>query len=447
MTTSDRPTSDAPQTDRPTTDRPMTERTADRLSTERPIVHFDHHSKEFHETRHQRWAEARSCPVAYNPSYGGFWVVSGYDEVAAVSRDAETFSSKYVAESPDGIDYLGITGVPRIQGVPTIGIAEVEGPVHQALRRVLNPFLSPPAVERMRPMMQRVASWFMDQRIESGTMDLVGDLTSPVPAVMTLELIGLPCDAWAHYGELFHATIAFTPGVPEYDRAIGNVPAMMAELLEEASARRKRPADDLLTALVNLRIEGDRLITDDELTSVLWNLVGGGLDTTTSLTSLALYHLDTHHDQRHDLAQRPELMGPATEEFLRYSSVSETLTRTVTADTELGGQQLRRGDHLMLSWLSANWDERAFDSPEDVVLDRSPNAHLAFGVGAHRCIGMHLARTMFAVLMNEVLARVPDYRIDREAARFYRNPELAGVVVMPATFTAGPVVGPAERPF
>ncbi|MEJ7582622.1 MAG: cytochrome P450 [Acidimicrobiales bacterium] len=415
---------------------------------DRPIVDFDHHSNEFHQNRHAEWAELRTCPVAFNPRFGGFWVVSSYDEVATVSRDGETFSSKYVAHSDDGIDYLGITGVPRAKTMPTAGIAEVEGPIHQALRRVINPFLVPHAVDRLQPLMERIATWFLDQRIESGEMDLVLDLTNPVPAILTMELVGLPLDSWQHYAELFHGTVAHGPGNPEFDQALANLPAMLAELGEEAAARRSSPRDDLLTALVDLRLDDGRQLTDDEVRSVLWNLVGGGLDTTTSLTSLALHHLNEHPELRAELIERPELIGTATEEFLRYLSVNESLTRTVTRDVELGGQQLRRGDHLMLSWLSANRDGSTFERADEVVLDRAPNPHLALGVGPHRCIGMHMARTMFQVLMREVLMRIPDYRVDREATRFYAgNPELNGVVRMPATFTPGPVVGPPERPF
>jgi cytochrome P450 len=102
----------------------------------------------------------------------------------------------------------------------------------------------------------------------------------------------------------------------------------------------------------------------------------------------------------------------------------------------------------MLSWLSANRDERVFDNPDEVVLDRTPNPHLAFGIGPHRCIGMHMARTMFQVLVTEVLERIPDYQIDESATRLYTgNPELNGVVTMPATFTPGSRLGPDERPF
>ena len=415
---------------------------------ERVTVDFDHHSRDFQDHRHAGWAELRKCPVAFSPEHGGFWVVSGYEEVKAVSRDAVTFSSEFRPDPPDDVKYLGICGLPRLKGLPAAGIAEAESSYHQVLRRVLNPFLLPPAVQRLEPFMQQVATWFLDRKIGSGAMDVVLDFTNPVPAIMTMGLIGLPCEEWEPWAELFHATVAYPYNAPEYAQALGRVPEMMGGLLKEAADRRRHPRDDILTALVECKVDGERSLSDEELTGVLWNLVGGGLDTTTSLTSLSLYHLDEHPELRRQLIEHPELLPTATEEFLRYFSVNETLTRTVTSEVELGGQQLHRGDFVLLSWLSANLDESTFDDPERVILDRSPNPHLAFGVGPYRCIGMHLARTMFQILMTEVLTRIPDYRIDRSATKFYEaNPQLAGVVEMPATFTPGPVIGPSERPF
>jgi cytochrome P450 len=417
------------------------------VGADRAEVDFDHHSSTFLGNRHEEWAELRRCPVAFSPRYGGFWVVSGYDEVKAVARDIETYSSEYRPDPPDGVPYLGICGLPRAPGIPPAGIAEAEPGLHQVLRRVLNPFLLPPAVARTEPFAREVTTWFLDQKVATGEMDLVLDLLNPVPAVMTMQLIGLPCAEWEPWADLFHATVAHPPRAPEYARAVARVPEMMAGLLAEAAERRRDPRDDVLSALVECRVDG-RALTDEELTAVLWNLVGGGLDTTTSLTALALHHLDGHHGLRRQLMAHPELLGPATEEFLRYFSVNETLTRTVTTDVQLGDQQLHRGDRVLLSWLSANLDEGTFDDAESVVLDRSPNPHLAFGVGPYRCIGMHAARSMFAVMMTEVLTRIGDYEIDREQTRFYQaNPQLAGVVAMPARFTPGPTVGPAERPF
>lgn len=419
--------------------------------SERPIVDFDHHDPGFHAERVERWAELRRCPVSFNERYGGFWVASTHEAVEQVSRDGETYSSRHLPEPEDGVTWLGIAGIPRGRMIPTSGMAEVEGPTHLALRRVLNTRLVPNAVKEMRPLMEAAARWFLDQRIEAGALDLVLDYTSPVPAIMTMHLVGLPLDDWSLYAELFHGTVAYRPGQPEFRAAVGNVPTMLARLGEEAAARRAAPRDDLLSDLVTMEVpdgRASRQLTDDEVRSVLWNLVGGGLDTTTSLTSLSLLHLARHPGQRRRLIDDPNLVHGATEEFLRYFSVNESLTRTVARDTELCGQQLQRGDHLMLSWLSANRDPAVFDRPDEVILDRAPNPHLAFGVGPHRCIGMHLARVMFQVLLREVLDRIPDYEVDVAATQLYAgNPELNGVVRMPATFTPGPRLGPAARPF
>ncbi len=415
--------------------------------SDRPLVEFDHHSGAFHANRHAEWRELRKCPVAYNPAFGGFWVVSGYDAVAEVSRDGDAYSSRHARAADDGVDYLGIAGIPRPRSTPTLGIAEVEGPVHVALRRVLNPFLAPNVIEHLTPRIRGVAAWFVDQRVESGAIDFVDDLASPVPAILTMELIGLPLGGWRRYVDLFHGTTAYASGSPEHSRAVANVPAMLAELQEEARSRRRGPRDDLLSALVALRLDDGRALTDDEVGSVVWNLVGGGVDTTGSLTSLALKHLDEHHDLRQQLIERPELLPAATEEYLRYFSVSESLTRTVTRDVELCGQRLQRGDHVLISFLSANRDEARFERPDEVILDRAPNPHLALGVGPHRCIGMHMARAMFRTLVREVLARIPDYATDRAATVLYdRNPNLNGVVKLPATFTPRSMIG-LESPF
>jgi cytochrome P450 len=418
------------------------------VTDDRPEVDFDQFSPEFSQNRHGEWAKMRArCPVAHNPNYGGFWVVSGYDEVVAVSRDGTTFSSKYEENSPDGIEYIGIMGVPRMEGVPSAKIAEVEGAEHQALRRLLNPFMLPGAMAEYRSFAEQCATWLLDQKIAEGTMDMVDDFTNPVPALLTMKMVGLPCESWPYYGEVFHAMNAYEPDSEGYNQALAKMGDMIGELLGVAEARRTEPRQDILSKLVALELEDGRRLNEEELVGVLWNLIGGGLDTTTSMTTLSLYHLDAHHDLRRRLIDEPELMPSATEEFLRFTSVNETLSRTVTQDVELGGQKLSRGDFLIVSWLSANFDEKVFERPDEVILDRTPNPHMAFGVGSHRCIGMHIARALFEVMMHEVLTRIPDYVVDRDATEFYKgNPELTGVVTMPVTFTPGTPVGVA-RPF
>ena len=402
------------------------------------IVDFDHHSDEYNLNELAINADLRQkCPVAWNQNYGGFWFLSSYDAVSQTARDDATFSHKYEPNAENGVDYQGEMGVPRPEGQPALGIGEVDGPYHQALRHALAPFFSPGALQKMRPFMEQQSHWFLDQRIKDGEMDLVLDYASPVPAILTMKLMGLPYDNWHLYANLFHSVMAIPQESDEYINAIAKVPEMMQDVLDYAATRRAKPEDDLTSFLIQFEFDGQRL-TDEQLLNILWNLIAGGVDTTTSQTALTLLHLGTHPELRQQLIDHPELYRTATDEFLRYFSVNQTLSRTVTRDVELNGQRLRKNDRVVISWLSANHDEQEFDRPDEVILDRTPNRHLAFGLGPHRCIGSHLARLMSEVMVRAVLDRIPDYRVDLDGVHQYLgNPSMTGLGKLPVTFTPG----------
>ncbi|OOK71993.1 putative cytochrome P450 domain protein [Mycobacterium kansasii] len=179
------------------------------------IVDFDHHSDDFNLNELAVNAELRrTCPVAWNQNYGGFWFLTSYEAVSQAARDGDTFAHKYEPNAPDGIDYQGEMGVPRPEGHPALGIGEVDGPYHQALRRALTPFFSPGAVQKMRPFMEKSTHWFLDQHSADGHMDLVLDYASPVPAILTMRLMGLPYDNWHLYANLFHSVMAVPQDSP-----------------------------------------------------------------------------------------------------------------------------------------------------------------------------------------------------------------------------------------
>jgi cytochrome P450 len=402
------------------------------------IVDFDHHSDAFNLNELAINADLRQqCPVAWNENYGGFWFLSSYEAVSQTARDGDTFAHKYEPNAEDGVDYQGEMGVPRPEGQPALGIGEVDGPYHQALLHALAPFLSPGAVQKLKPFMEQSAHWFIDQKIEDGQMDLVLDYSSPVPAILTMKLMGLPYDNWHLYADLFHNVMAVPQDSDEYLNAITKVPAMMEEVIEFATVRRGKPEDDLTSFLIGFQFDGQRL-TDEQLLNILWNLIGGGVDTTTSQTALTLKHLGTHPAIRQQLIDHPELYRTATDEFLRYFSVNQTLSRTVTHDVELNGQHLRKNDKVVISWLSANHDEKEFENPDEIILDRAPNRHVAFGLGPHRCIGSHLARLMSEVLVKAVLDRIPGYEVDLDNVHQYLgNPSMTGLGKLPVVFTPG----------
>ena len=410
------------------------------------IVAFDHHSDEFNLNELAFNAELRSkCPVAWNENYGGFWFLTSYDAVSQTARDGNTFAHKYEPNAEDGIDYLGEMGVPRPEGQPALGIGEVDGPYHQALRHGLAPYFSPGAVQKLKPFMEELAHRFLDEHIANGQMDLVLDYASPVPAILTMKLMGLPHDDWQLYANLFHSVMAMPQDSPEYAKAIAAVPQMMHGVLKFAATRRANADNDLTSFLIQFEFDGQRL-TDEQLLNILWNLIGGGVDTTTSQTALTLQHLGTHPQLRQQLIDHPELYRTATDEFLRYFSVNQQLSRTVTRDVEINGQQLRRNDQVIISWLAANHDEHEFEKPDEIILDRSPNRHVAFGLGPHRCIGSHLARLMSEVMVKAVLDRIPDYTIDEDNVQQYLgNPAMTGLGRLPVTFKArGAATQPAR---
>jgi cytochrome P450 len=402
------------------------------------VVDFDHHSDEFNLNELAFNAELRQkCPVAWNENYGGFWFLTSYAAVSQTARDGDTFAHKYEPNAADGVDYQGEMGVPRPEGQPALGIGEVDGPYHQALRHALAPFFSPGAVQKMRPFMEQLAHWFLDQRIGDGQMDLVLDYASPVPAILTMKLMGLPYDTWQLYANLFHSVMAVPQDSSEYAEAIAEVPALMQGVLEFAATRRAEAGDDLTSFLIQFEFDGKRL-DDAQLLNILWNLIAGGVDTTTSQTALTLRHLSTNPALRQQLIDHPELHRTATDEFLRYFSVNQQLSRTVTRDVVLGGQTLRRNDQVVISWLGANHDEQEFERPDEIVLDRAPNRHVAFGLGPHRCIGSHLARLMSGVMVKAALDRIPDYQVDLGGVHEYLgNPSMTGLGKLPVTFTPG----------
>ena len=408
-------------------------------------IDVDHQTPGFIADRHRRYAELRDrCPVVFNQHYGGFWMITDYESVAIVARDNDTFAHKYEPESGDGISYRGICGIPRPPYVPRMGVSEIDGPEHADLRRVLNPYMTTRVIERQRSRMEAVSAWFLDQITETGAADLVLDYATPVPAVLTLELMGMESSNWKHYADFFHATSSYEPSDPRFRSAVARRDDMWAELAGFAAFRRANPADDVTTALVTAVIDG-RPLTDDEITGIMWNLVAGGLDTTTSLVSWGLHYLGTHPDDRARLIGDAGLIGAAVEEFLRFYSPSETLTRTATRDVELAGRQIRRGDVVLISWVAANHDPSVFDGADAVRIDRAVNKHLAFGLGGHRCIGSSIARIESELMLGDVLRRLGDYEIDADGFKPYPgNLLMTGVVSMPVMFTPSARSGAAD---
>jgi len=400
------------------------------MSEERPVVEFDHHAPGFQAEDTYRTLREK-CPVAWSDAWGGFWVVSRYHDIANIARKDAVFSSARDAEGHGGMvipEWTTKTSVP----------IELDPPEQMVYRKMLNQVFSPAAAERLQPTINDFVTRTIDGFIERGECDFVEELTGPIPALVTVTLLGLPETEAKPFQRAVHDVFSSAVGTEVAERGAREMERVGEKLLEEIRDRRTHPGDDLLSFFVQQEVDGQKL-SDEIVQSIALLIVGGGMDTTTSLTGQTLVYLSEHPEVRRRLIEDPSLLVPATDEFLRVFAPSQSMARTVTQPVEVGGCMMQPGERVLIPWVAANFDDSVFDSPDTVVLDRPKNRHLSFGLGFHRCVGAHLAKTMFRAMMEQVLTRMPDYRVlpDRIVTYADRGNQ-TGLDSVPAVFTPGP---------
>ena len=407
-----------------------------------PHHHFDRHTPQYREQFQAVTEQMQSrCPVAWTDTYGGHWVAAGGEQVFELARGSHLSNDNDVNGERKG--YKGIQ-IPQQEYSAYFrgGILEMDEPEHRLYRAVLNPYLSPAAVQRWTPVVDEIVRACLDERIEDGRIDFVDDLANVVPAVLTLALMGIPLEDWQLYNEPAHAQVYTPADSPDVPRVAEMYAVMAADLLRNIAEVRQTPRPGLVDALVKLRINGEPA-PEIELLGMLTLLIGGGFDTTTALTAHALEWLSEHPKERARLSRdRDNLLDSATEEFLRFFTPAPGDGRTVAHDCEIAGVRLNEGERLWISWAMANRDPKLFDEPNALVLDRGANRHFSFGLGIHRCIGSNLARIVFKRMLTTVLDRMPDYRCDPAGTVHYDTiGVIQGMKHLPATFTPGPRLG------
>ncbi|MCS7483592.1 cytochrome P450 [Umezawaea endophytica] len=390
----------------------------------RPLVDFDHHSADFRERNHEIMDDLRSrCPVAYTESHGGFWVLTDYRSVAAALRDDELFSS---------CPSVGIPPSP----IPTAILpAETDPPLTGELRAITARHFSRTAVQAAEEGIREMAGDLVDAFVERGECDVVAELATPLPARVILAMLDFDQDRWAEWVDCVHAVLHDRNSDPEKAaEAAGKIFTTISEEME------RRTTDglggDLLSSIMRGTVEG-RPLDALEVTMYAFVMFLAGMDTTSGLFGNALVELDRRPDLRRRLIEDRSLFGAATEEFLRRDTPSQGLARTVTRDTTFFGQRLSAGDSVLMMFAAANRDPEVFDRPHEIDLDRQHYKHFAFGIGAHRCLGANLARTMFRVMLDEVLTRLPDFRVTGPGERFADSGEIHALRSLPIAFSAG----------
>ncbi|MDB5447549.1 MAG: cytochrome [Phenylobacterium sp.] len=422
-----------------------------------PVVdYFDHNAPSYVTDRYDWFETIRRDvgPVFWSPHYGGFWVVIGYPELTQAARNWETFSSRadFSRGCPvEDIELNGLFVPPRTSrqarqsaANSSAGIMLQEDPPEWGVARAaVAPLFSLQAAEKWRERIQRLIDACIDRRIESGRVDLATDIFNIVPAIFSLELVGLPTDNYADVAWLSHTTSHLSADDPRWEEVLarGERAGQPKRLADAVAARKTDRRGDVISTVLNARDKGADL-SDEDIAALGGLIIGAGIDTTSALIGTTFVNLTRFPSLRKRLQEHPEDTRDAFDEFMRIGTPTQGLCRTVMRDTELGGQQMRRGDVVMLCWPAANRDPREYPDPLDIKLERKPKMQVGFGFGNHRCLGQHYARVEFEIIFNTVLRRMPDIEIDVAAAKQFDNCGIVtGWQTLPATFTPGKRIG------
>jgi len=339
--------------------------------------------------------------------------------------------------STDTATFSNAGGVrPKFPPLPMM--IDFDAPEHVRRRRLVSAGFTPGRVREMEDHVRRICDDVIDRVCELGSCDFVTDIAAPLPLAVIGDMLGVdPADRadllrWSE-DMLRSQGVMTDDAVNGAMRAFAEYTAYMEPVLEDR--RRSGAGDDLVGVLVQAEIDGDRLDHDSLLHETLLILVGGD-ETTRHVLSGGAEALLRHPDQLEQLRRDRSLLPSAIEEMLRWVSPIKNMVRTVTTDTRIGGRLLRSGDEVMLLYPSANRDAEVFDQPDRFDITRRPNPHLAFGFGAHFCLGNQLARLELRVMFDRLLTRLPDLAL-ADSGPFPRRQAnfITGIESMPVTFS------------
>jgi len=341
--------------------------------------------------RHLAWMRAHA-PVYWDDA-GEVWGITRYEDVLALSKDPHTWrSSGGIRPDNPSMPYM----------------IDMDDPDHRKRRALVNKGFTPRRVEQREARVREVSVDLIERAKARGRFDFVADVAAWLPLIVIGDMLGVdPADypsllAWSE------AMILGT-GATTLDRVQGAADAFDAYVAYQRRViadRRARPKDDLVSILVHAEVDGERLSDDELLMETLLILIGGD-ETTRHVLSGGMYQLLLDPVQRDALIQDPTRIPTAVEEMLRWVSPIQNMARTAARDVLLRGQRIRAGQKVILLYPSANRDEAVFPEPFRFDAARTPNEHVAFGIGAHFCLGANLARLELRVFFEEALRRMP----------------------------------------
>jgi cytochrome P450 len=350
------------------------------------------------------------------PDGTGYWAVLRHADVVHVARDPQAFSA---AEGGVVLEDLAPEQLAMMRHM----LLAMDPPVHDRHRRPLAPSFAGRTIGRMEERVRAICRDVVATAAPPGAMevDFVHDVAALVPSQVVGELMGLPSEDWPR----LHAWAERQTGGQDPDVSGGDTsaPVEMAMYAIELAGRRRAepPRDDLTALILGTTFDGGKPMSDVDFGSFFVQLVTAANDTTKTMLSSGLLALLDHPDQLADVRRDLSLLPAAVEEILRWANPLHYFRRTAVRDAEVGGTHIRKGEKLAMVYTSANRDEEVFDDPQDFDVRREPNPHLSFGMGAHFCLGAHLARLEGRVFFEELLTTFATVELAGEPQRIRSN--------------------------
>ncbi|HYM14717.1 MAG TPA: cytochrome P450 [Dehalococcoidia bacterium] len=373
----------------------------------------------------------RESPVHWHreASGPGYWALTKYDDIVAVSQDSATFSS---ARMGTNIDDPSPDGLAMLQTI----MLNMDPPRHTVYRRLVATGFTPSMIRKLEPHVRAITTDIVDRVARSGECDFVTAVAAELPLQVITEMVGVPHDDRHKIFDWSNRLIGFDD--PEMTTSPEDGQRAATELFlyahQLAAQRRDTPRDDLVSVLLQAEVDGAAL-SEPEFDAFFLLLCVAGNETTRNLISGAMRTFIEHPHQRRRLIDDPALMPLAVEEMLRWVSPLIYFRRTATRDTEIRGQRIREGDKVVMYYPSANRDEEIFDDADTFDVGRAQNPHVAFGGGGHHfCLGASLARLEIKVMFEEIFRRLPDIELAGEPRRLRSN-FINGLKHLPVRYT------------
>ncbi len=387
-----------------------------------PQVHYDPFAYQSHEDPFPTYQRLRDEAPAYYNDELNFWALSRYEDVKPALIDHQTYCSGkgFTLEDIDGV------APPMVLGM--------DPPDHTRVRATISRALTPRRIAELEDTARKTATEMLKRIAPVGKGDIITDLGARLPMSVIARMLRVPEEdqdrvrGWAD--DMVHRDDSYK-GIPEKGRqAAGVLYNYFDELVRKRSSDR---GDDLLSQLVEAGEKGE--MSHEELVGFCFLLIIAGNETTTKLIGNMTYQLSLHPRQRERLISNPSLIANAVEETLRYDTSTHMMARTLTRDVQLHGQTMKEGQKVALLLASANRDGRHWQDPDTYDVSRDASDHVAFGFGIHHCLGAALARLESRVVLEEILARIPDFKVDAGGLERMHSGNVRGYSRVPISFT------------